>query len=54
MPDNPIKDVVSKAGGATVGAARGVRRKVFEEAYHQRTGKTPLPFEEVDGGALDE
>ena len=36
------------------GEASNAVRKVFEEAYPQRTGKTPLPFEEVDGGALDE
>lgn len=40
-------EVLSEAGEAS-----NAVRKVFEEAYHKRTGKTPLPFDEAAGGEL--
>lgn len=40
-------EVLSEAGEAS-----NAVRKVFEEAYHARTGKTPLPFDEAAGGEL--
>ncbi len=44
MPDNPIKGAASKAGEATIGAARGVRRKVFEEARKRGVNWWDLPL----------
>lgn len=32
----------------------GEFRRTVEEAFYERTGKTPLPLDEADGGRLEE